>query len=1000
MSIASLSMEHGRTILTCRQSRILRSNQLKHCPQFQSFQGCYNNLLKIVDAKDVVANKAPNVEKVEEATKLGVANFVEKCFSDAALHETVQREKLFSAGSFSNFSSNFSENEDQRSEVSDDFDDFPDLDEALDLENPIFITESPLPNRSMKISEKAVTDTHAAPRRQDTWQNALDCIVQHSQSMSSVFSQSNQQQLSPTPPVSIDASATTMRNPTPTTNSPLGHLTQTPSLDITKPDEPQDESIPESVSSSSNNKTPSVGIPKISAPSPSQVFSPALPSAHPLSSTNPQLTATSVEDSPANSSSLVLHSADDRSTEEEEFKDRPTEPRVVEVDLSTGKSDLISTENDPLFKIDSVKKLSSLTAKRESGSPVNPEEDRSASVGNVDKLCLVNATRSEQSQLTGGVAKTGDDLQVQPNCEVPVTKGNVMDSASTIENRDLEVTVGHICERDSVPDKQAADPENESSLEGRNPGVAELSMQNSSDGQSCPPRITDDRKSNETSVKHELSPAAQVNLRDEKPKSTVEDEISTEYVNDSNDDECIQEIREIAGQSEASQKGQGSKLIDEMLLFNLNEMGKRRDLGSDQMNATPQNLEEKDRAGVKSEPLVKQYEENKDGLEEMVQVLPESSPAVGHGIDDVKTFSPTPMSEEKMIDAKSTALEVIQIAASEEKDFEATLQKAAPEVREEVLEKNVVDQFLPIVQASVTESVGLEVIQDEPNVKNKAEIDIIQNLPNSEEVCTKSADTTDVEVTVPALEKEETSTDLPEMTEYATNEKEITSRRIEEDPRENGNVSESHKHLVDVESVSRDFDCSNLEFEASPGLAAANEISRKDATDSQMSPADKKEDPPVQQVLLPDGIKSSDIQITSESDEQTDDPPETLSTQQGSVKDNAVENPKSDHLTQSLTIESEKGIKDEEASTADNESKNISERVPLVRTEEETNLKSTTSEKSVDTNLDTKPDVKAEEFQNVSKRKERKASKFNFVKKLKKLVPLSVDSKVHSACLL
>ena len=135
------------------------------------------------------------MEKVEEATKLGVANFVEKCFSDAALHETVQREKLFSAGSFSNFSSNFSENEDQRSEVSDDFDDFPDLDEALDLENPIFITESPLPNRSMKISEKAV-DTHDPPRRQDTWQNALDCIVQHSQSMSSVFSQSNQQQLS------------------------------------------------------------------------------------------------------------------------------------------------------------------------------------------------------------------------------------------------------------------------------------------------------------------------------------------------------------------------------------------------------------------------------------------------------------------------------------------------------------------------------------------------------------------------------------------------------------------------------------------------------------------------------------------------------------------------------------------------------------------------------------------------------------------------------------
>ena len=137
------------------------------------------------------------MEKVEEATRLGVANFVEKCFSDATLHETVQREKLFSAGSFSNFSSNFSENGDQCSEGSDDFDDFPDLDEALDLEKPIFITESPLPTRSMKMADKMI-EHHNPPRRQDTWQNALDSIVQHSQSMSSVFSNSNLQ-LSPTP---------------------------------------------------------------------------------------------------------------------------------------------------------------------------------------------------------------------------------------------------------------------------------------------------------------------------------------------------------------------------------------------------------------------------------------------------------------------------------------------------------------------------------------------------------------------------------------------------------------------------------------------------------------------------------------------------------------------------------------------------------------------------------------------------------------------------------
>ena len=369
---------HDPDLPTIKNSQV-HSN--KYCPllfpQFSSFQGCYNNLLKIVDAKDIVANKAANVEKVEEATKLGVANFVEKCFSDATLHETVQREKLFSAGSFSNFSSNFSENGDQCSEGSDDFDDFPDLDEALDMENPIFITESPLPNRSMKMAEK-VSETHNPPRRQDTWQNALDCIVMHSQSMSSVFSNSNLQ-LSPTPPVTVPTSP--VSNPTPTPTSPFGHLTPTPALDVTTPT-PQDVIIPEGVPPSCSSKASSEGIQEMDVPSPSQASS--------LASTIPSVTNSQYAPMPfqeLNSSLPTLHSADDRLTaNEKRFAEKecieelkgggggegPTEPllRMVEVELSMGKlkSDSLPVQKDSLIKprIDPGKRIY---------SPVDQQED-------------------------------------------------------------------------------------------------------------------------------------------------------------------------------------------------------------------------------------------------------------------------------------------------------------------------------------------------------------------------------------------------------------------------------------------------------------------------------------------------------------------------------------------------------------------------------------------------------------------------------------------------
>ena len=92
-------------------------------------------------------------------------------------------------------------------------------------------------------------------------------------------------------------------------------------------------------------------------------------------------------------------------------------------------------------------------------------------------------------------------------------------------------------------------------------------------------------------------------------------------------------------------------------------------------------------------------------------------------------------------------------------------------------------------------------------------------------------------------------------------------------------------------------------------------------------------------------------------------------------------------------IPSENGVKTETRSTPEVKSQSINGSVPA----EKSNIaikEKDKFQKITKTNLDKKAEDNSEEFKNVSKKKEKKASKFNFVKKLKKLVPLSVDSKV------
>ena len=115
-------------------------------PAIKTEKGHYSNMLKIVDPKINFSNKAAKVEnrnKVEEEG--GIHSFVEKCFSDATIHEMMERENVKSLNLTS-------ESEDDTTEE-DSESDFPDLDsalaEALDVTEPKFIAESPLLGKNL-----------------------------------------------------------------------------------------------------------------------------------------------------------------------------------------------------------------------------------------------------------------------------------------------------------------------------------------------------------------------------------------------------------------------------------------------------------------------------------------------------------------------------------------------------------------------------------------------------------------------------------------------------------------------------------------------------------------------------------------------------------------------------------------------------------------------------------------------------------------------------------
>ena len=102
-----------------------------------------------------------------------------------------------------------------------------------------------------------------------------------------------------------------------------------------------------------------------------------------------------------------------------------------------------------------------------------------------------------------------------------------------------------------------------------------------------------------------------------------------------------------------------------------------------------------------------------------------------------------------------------------------------------------------------------EVIQNRPNCENNLSTEVDQNLPNSEVYCTKTTVTT-MQVTVPDLGIEETSTDIPQVTADAqdnvfsevTKEAEYTTLRLEglscPSEIENRDIAESQKPLVDL----------------------------------------------------------------------------------------------------------------------------------------------------------------------------------------------------------
>jgi len=152
-------------------------------PAIKNANGHYSNMLKIVDPKINFSNKAANLENLEKGIEDGgIHNFVEKCFSDATINEIMERENVLSlSNTLTTSNEHFSDDSDT--------DEFPDLDdaleEALDFDNPKFITESPHPARkfitipnpasniSLNLSSDKINEIDFTKRKSDALNRSM-----------------------------------------------------------------------------------------------------------------------------------------------------------------------------------------------------------------------------------------------------------------------------------------------------------------------------------------------------------------------------------------------------------------------------------------------------------------------------------------------------------------------------------------------------------------------------------------------------------------------------------------------------------------------------------------------------------------------------------------------------------------------------------------------------------------------------------------------------------
>merc|ERR1711892_856200 len=152
-------------------------------PAIKNANGHYSNMLKIVDPKINFSNKAANLENLEKGIEDGgIHNFVEKCLSDATINEIMERENVLSlSNTLTTSNEHFSDDSDT--------DEFPDLDdaleEALDFDNPKFITESPHPARkfinipnpasniSLNLSSDKINEIDFTKRKSDALNSSM-----------------------------------------------------------------------------------------------------------------------------------------------------------------------------------------------------------------------------------------------------------------------------------------------------------------------------------------------------------------------------------------------------------------------------------------------------------------------------------------------------------------------------------------------------------------------------------------------------------------------------------------------------------------------------------------------------------------------------------------------------------------------------------------------------------------------------------------------------------